>query len=39
LQDDTGVSLLEKAAAFYRLIKTHVFGRFLGMRRATVASG
>jgi hypothetical protein len=39
LRDDTGISLLDKAAAFYRLIKTHVFGRFLGMRRATVATG
>ena len=39
LRDEAGVSLPERAATFYRLLKTHVFGRFLGLQRTTIASG
>jgi len=39
LRDEAGLSLLERAATFYRLLKPHIFGRFLGLQRTTVASG
>ena len=39
LRDNAADSFSERAAAFYRVLRTQLFGRFLGLRRASRAPG
>jgi site-specific recombinase XerD len=38
-RQDTAPSSRSCAAAFYRMLKTHIFGRFLGLRRSSTRAG